>query len=224
MIIEEKYNWARTNWTIQKPNTIDIHHALSPNCTAQDVHRWHLANGWKGIAYHYFVRKDGSVHRGRQEIHEGGGLMGAENKGKIDICLEGCYTDYAVNGKVLTEKVVPQAQLDALVWLVNDIKTRWVIEAVKRHADYASAKKEGKDCPGKYFPWAAFIELLDSPLARLRQVYQDADNISPWAREAVLWAYDNGIMQGDGVNFNPRHLLTREEEAVIAYRSRNNPA
>ena len=57
-IIEENYKWARTNWTIQKPDTIDIHHALCPTCTAQDVHKWHLANGWKGIAYHYFVRKD----------------------------------------------------------------------------------------------------------------------------------------------------------------------
>ena len=215
MIIEETYKWARTNWTIQKPDTIDIHHALSPNCTAQDVHRWHLANGWKGIAYHYFVRKSGAIHRGRQEIHEGGGLQGSENKNKIEICLEGCYTDYVVNGKVLTEKVVPQAQMDALVWLINDIKTRWAIETVKRHADYASAKKEGKDCPGKYFPWNAFIERLDSSLAKLRKVYQDADEIAPWAQEAVLWAYNNKIMQGDGSSFNPKEPLTRQQAAVL---------
>lgn len=214
-IIEEKYNWARTNWTIQKPDTIDIHHALCPTCTAQDVHRWHLDNGWKGIAYHYFIRKNGEIHRGRQEIHEGGGLQGSENKNKIDICLEGCYTDYAVNGKVLTEKVVPQAQLDALIWLVNDIKKRWTIEAVKKHADYPSAQKEGKDCPGKYFPWERFIDLLSDPLTRLRKVYQDADEIAPWAQEAVLWAYDKGIMQGDGSNFNPKEPLTRQQAAVL---------
>jgi len=157
-IIEETYKWARTNFTTQKPNTIDIHHALSPNCTAQDVHRWHLDKGWKGIAYHYFIRKDGSVYRGRQENHVGGGLLGSENKNKIEICLEGCYTDYVdKNGKVLTEKTVPEAQLTALIWLCNDIKTRWDIKSIKKHADYPSAKLEGKDCPGKYFPWNQFI-------------------------------------------------------------------
>lgn len=156
-IIEETYNWARTNFTAQKPNTIDIHHALCPNCTAQDIHRWHLDNGWKGIAYHYFIRKDGSVYRGRQENHVGGGLLGSENKNKIEICLEGCYTDY----KNLTEKVVPEAQLTALIWLCNDIKTRWAIKAIKKHADYPSAKQEGKDCPGKYFPWDKFLNEVD---------------------------------------------------------------
>ncbi len=206
-IIEEKYNWARTNWTTQTPNTIDIHHALSPNCTAQDVHRWHLDNGWMGIAYHYFIRKDGSIYRGRQENHKGGHLMGSENNNTIGICLEGCYTDY----KNLTEKTVPEIQMAALTWLCNDIKTRWSIKAIKRHADYPSAK----DCPGKYFPWNTFISLLDSPIVKLRKVYQDADEIAPWAQEAVLWAYNNKIMQGDGSRFNPKEPLTRQQAAVL---------
>lgn len=214
-IIEEKYNWARTNWTTQTPNTIDIHHALCPTCTAQDVHRWHLDNGWKGIAYHYFIRKSGAIHRGRQEIHEGGGLMGAENKGKIDICLEGCYTDYISNGKDLTEKKVPQSQMTALLELVTDIKTRWNIVAIKKHADYPSAIKDGKDCPGKYFPWERFMAQLNDPIFRLREIYQDADQIAPWAQEAVLWAYDKGIMQGDGSSFNPKEPLTRQQAAVL---------
>lgn len=169
-IIEETYKWARTNFTTQKPNTIDIHHALSPNCTAQDVHRWHLDKGWKGIAYHYFIRKDGSVYRGRQENHVGGGLLGSENNGKIEICLEGCYTDYVdKRGNVLTEKTVPETQLTALIWLCNDIKTRWTIKAIKKHADYPSAKQEGKDCPGKYFPWDKFLSEVDSMVVKIQK-------------------------------------------------------
>jgi N-acetyl-anhydromuramyl-L-alanine amidase AmpD len=152
-IIEEKYAWARTNFTTQKPDTIVIHHALSPKCTAQDIHRWHLDRGWMGIAYHYFVRKDGSVYRGRQETHKGGHLLGDENNNTLGICLEGCYTDYGS----LTEKTVPETQIQALIELCNDIKKRWTIKAIKRHADYVSAQKEGKDCPGKYFPWVVFL-------------------------------------------------------------------
>lgn len=216
-IIEENYKWARTNWTIQKPNTIDIHHALSPNCTAQDVHRWHLDRGWKGIAYHYFIRKDGSIYRGRQENHEGGGLLGNENKNKIEICLEGCYTDYAVNGKVLTEKTVPQAQLDALIWLVNDIKKRWTIEAVKRHADYPSAKKGGKDCPGKYFPWSRFIESLGD-----RNLFNDIQG--HYAEKYIKAVGKAGLMVGDGNgNFEPDSPLTRAQLAIVLCKALNLP-
>mgnify|MGYP000902478977 CR=1 FL=1 len=156
IIINELYNWARTNFVTQTPDTIVLHHALSPSCTAQDVHRWHLDRGWMGIAYHYFIRKDGSIYRGRQEIHQGGGLYGNENTGAIQICLEGCYTDYGS----LTEKAVPQVQMNALVELCHDILQRQNIKAIKRHADYDSAKKESKDCPGKYFPWANFLQRI----------------------------------------------------------------
>jgi N-acetyl-anhydromuramyl-L-alanine amidase AmpD len=155
-IIEEKYAWRSQNFKTNKPDTIVIHHALSPRCTAQDVHRWHLARGWQGIAYHYFVRKDGTVYRGRQETQVGGHLLGSENDNTIGICLEGCYTDY----KKLTEKTVPEAQMNALVELCSDIKTRWNIKVIRRHADFPSAQKEGKDCPGKYFPWAEFLQEL----------------------------------------------------------------
>jgi N-acetylmuramoyl-L-alanine amidase len=173
-IIEEQYKWARTNFTIQEPDAIVIHHALSPNCAAQDIHKWHLANDWKGIAYHYFIRKDGTIYRGRQERQVGGGLYGSENNGKIQICLEGCYTDY----KNLTEKTVPEAQLTALIWLCNDIKTRWDIKVIKKHADYPSAKSEGKDCPGKYFPWERFMNQLSNPVAEYKVIIQKHCNFS----------------------------------------------
>jgi N-acetyl-anhydromuramyl-L-alanine amidase AmpD len=168
-IIEEKYSWARTNFATNKPDTIVIHHALSPSCTAQDIHRWHLDQGWAGFAYHYFIRKDGSIYRGRQETWVGGHLLGSENNNTIGICLEGCYTDY---GR-LTEKAIPEAQMKSLVEICNDIKTRWNINGIKRHADYDSAKKNNKDCPGKYFPWAEFIKRIGGDNMTVSDVWKD---------------------------------------------------
>lgn len=168
-IIEEKYAWRPgSTFTTHKPDTIVIHHALYPNCTAQDIHRWHLNNGWKGIAYHYYIRKNGLIYRGRQEHHQGGHLLGSENKNAIGICLEGVYTDY----KNLTEKSVPEVQLAALVWLCNDIKTRWNIKSIKRHADYPSAINEEKDCPGRYFPWNRFMAMISDPNAVYKHIIQ----------------------------------------------------
>lgn len=160
-ILETMFMWARTNFAKNKPDTIVIHHAAHPNCTAQDVHNWHIARGWKGIAYHYFIRKDGSVYRGRQEIHQGGHLLGSENKNTIGVCLEGHYDK---------EKTVPEAQMHALLRLCSDIETRWKIKAYKRHADYQSAKKEKKLCPGVYFPWQKFIDEMQ--IRRYRRTIQ----------------------------------------------------
>lgn len=52
-------------------------------------------------------------------------------------------------------------------------------------------------------------------LVELRSIYKDADAISPWARESVLWVYKHGLMSGDGMRFAPQEPLTREQAAVI---------
>lgn len=161
-IIEESYNWANTNFKKHKPDTIVIHHAEVAICTAQQVHGWHINRGWKGMAYHYFVRKDGSIFRGRQENQRGGHLLSAENNNTLGICLEGNYDK---------EKVVPEAQIQALIWLCSDIETRWKIKAYRKHADYKSAKNVHKLCPGVYFPWDKFISEVE--LNRNKAIIQE---------------------------------------------------
>lgn len=45
-----------------------IHHtgnAVDDDMSARQIHRSHKNNGWTGIGYHYVVRKDGSIERGR---------------------------------------------------------------------------------------------------------------------------------------------------------------
>ena len=50
-----------------KPNKIILHHAEASSCTVYDIHNWHIKNGWTGIGYHYFIRKDGNIYKGRPE-------------------------------------------------------------------------------------------------------------------------------------------------------------
>jgi len=166
-LIEEKYTWANTRVTRNKPDTIVVHHAEASTCTAQDIHRWHLSRGWKGIAYHYLIRKDGSIYRGRKEEWEGGHLLGRENKNTIGICLEGNYD---------AEKNVPAVQVRALVELCRDIRTRWNIKDVRRHADYPSTTKT---CPGKYFPWAEVVIEFHKDVIQDRCKFSDPDGV--WA-------------------------------------------
>ncbi len=160
------------------PEHIIIHHALKSNCTVHDVHRWHLNNGWNGIGYHYFINKKGIVFRGRQD-HQSGAHAPPLNRRSLGICLEGCYQEY----KNETDRVVPQAQLEALITLVKLLMNRHdiPIEKVQPHSDYSS-----KLCPGNYFPWDKFIYILggESELEDYAVIYFNLDDFPAACRLA----------------------------------------
>ncbi len=155
-IIDPKLQFRYALSFTNNPVVILIHHALHYKCTVQDVHSWHLSNGWEGFGYHYFISRDGKAYKGRPE-NAVGAHEPAVNKNSIGICLEGCYQDYVVNGVIFTQKIVPQVQLDTLELLTKDIQSRRSIPVtqVKRHSDYSH-----KLCPGNYFPWFDFINKL----------------------------------------------------------------
>jgi len=134
------------------PEWIIIHHALKKTCSIQDVHNWHLNNGWAGCGYHYFIKKDGTIQKGRNEEWNGVHTKG-KNLESIGICLEGCYQDY---GKQ-TDYKAPEAQLKSLITLTKDIQNRYNIEddKVAKHAKFAN-----KLCPGNYFQWEEYKERL----------------------------------------------------------------
>ena len=48
-------------------DAIIIHHVGNTNrdVSAAEIHRWHQNNGWSGIGYHFVIRKDGTIERGR---------------------------------------------------------------------------------------------------------------------------------------------------------------
>ena len=56
--------------------------------SAADIDRWHRAKGWKGIGYHYVVRRDGSVETGRPLERIGSHCL-YHNEHSIGICYEG---------------------------------------------------------------------------------------------------------------------------------------
>ena len=116
---------------------IILHHAEASHCTAADIHRWHLNNGWAGAGYHFLVRKDGSIYRLRPENKVGSHAKGA-NSNSIGICFEGAY---------MTE-TMPQAQINAGKELVAYLKSKYGISKVQRHSDVYPTS-----CPGTNFPF-----------------------------------------------------------------------
>ena len=116
---------------------IILHHAEASHCTAADIHRWHLNNGWAGAGYHFLVRKDGSIYRLRPENKVGSHAKGA-NSNSISICFEGAY---------MTE-TMPDEQKEAGKELVAYLKEKYGISKVQRHSDVYPTS-----CPGTNFPF-----------------------------------------------------------------------
>lgn len=120
-------------------NRIILHHAEATSCTPEQIHQWHLANGWSGAGYHFLVRKSGEVYRLRPEDKVGAHASGA-NSDSIGICFEGRYQS----------ETMPQAQIDAGRELVAHLKGKYGVSKVLRHKDVCST-----DCPGANFPFDA---------------------------------------------------------------------
>lgn len=118
------------------PDCIILHHAEASSCTMQDIHQWHLANGWIGCGYHFLVRKDGNIYRGRPESAIGAHCPNY-NSHSIGICAEGEY---------MTE-TMPQIQKEAIIELGIYIKNKYSINTIYRHGDVYET-----DCCGVNYP------------------------------------------------------------------------
>lgn len=71
---------------------IVIHHIGNTNAdvSAAEVHQWHLNRGWSGIGYHFLIRKDGTVERGRPLDTMGAHAEG-ENNHTVGINIVGNF-------------------------------------------------------------------------------------------------------------------------------------
>ena len=93
-ILETNLEFAKE---LSERNTTDmivIHHTgcNDIDASAEQIHQWHLSapNYWAGIGYHFVIRKDGTVERGRPEWAIGSHAYG-ENSHTIGIHLSGDF-------------------------------------------------------------------------------------------------------------------------------------
>lgn len=138
-IIEKTYRWNGTLARRGVTRRIILHHAAAVTCSADQIHAWHLANGWSGIGYHFFVRKDGTVYRGRPEDTVGA-HAGGSNSDSIGVCFEGSFD----------KEEMPAVQRRAGTELVAYLKRKYGVTTVQRHSDVNAT-----GCPGTHFPFGA---------------------------------------------------------------------
>lgn len=223
-IIETNWNWKSGLSRRAKTNVIVLHHAAAHTCTAQQIDNWHKGNGWSGIGYHFFIRKDGSIYRGRPEWAVGAHASG-RNSDTIGVCVEGNYEE---------EKTMPQAQKDAVKEVLRYLKGKYPKAELKGHRDVGAT-----GCPGKYYPMSEMVnyfnnESEEEPMTAEERtkfnelvnivselqisvdklanpmIYNYIDkNMPEYARPTVQKLVDKGYLQGDDGGLNLTDDLLR---------------
>lgn len=75
----------------KRTDFIVIHCSATPpnmDIGAKEIDRWHRAQGWLKIGYHYIIRRDGTVEVGR-DVNEPGAHAQGFNERSIGICMVG---------------------------------------------------------------------------------------------------------------------------------------
>lgn len=112
------------------PPTLDIGRA--------EIDRWHRQLGWLMIGYHYIIRRDGTIEKGRDEAVPGSHVAGY-NANSVGVCLVG-----GVDAKGNPQQNYTPAQYAALTKLLRELKARYPHAEVLGHRDFP---KVAKACP-----------------------------------------------------------------------------
>ncbi len=126
---------------------IVIHHTGSVkdvDVSAAQIHEMHKSNGWAGIGYHFVIRKDGTIERGRPEWAIGSHAQG-HNSNSIGIHLCGDF-----NAAKPTDKQIESAAL-----LIANLTHNYNISCDRNHiighdeCYVGVGKTDGAGCPGR---------------------------------------------------------------------------
>jgi len=142
-IIEKTYK-INGNLSIRNSTErIILHHAAASQCSSDDIDKWHKQKDYSCIGYHFFIRKNGTIYRGRQENAIGAHAY-QNNYNSIGICFEGDFE----------KEQMTDAQVEAGKELVAYLKNKYNISKVQKHSDVNNTS-----CPGRNF---RFDEIANS--------------------------------------------------------------
>lgn len=106
---------------MRKINLIILHCSASGHAKHDDISvikKWHLKRGFNDVGYHYFIKTDGTLQKGREEKKQGAHCKG-KNRNSIGICLHG-----------LDASDFTEAQLNTAARVIMDINSRYPDEPI----------------------------------------------------------------------------------------------
>lgn len=109
---------------------------------AAEIDRWHRQRGWLGIGYHFVIRRDGTVEKGR-DLYQAGAHAVGYNDRSVAICMVGGIHETEMQGRwPKPEDNFTEAQWEALDTLVDQMQATFPGAKVIGHNEVAD-----KACP-----------------------------------------------------------------------------
>ena len=183
-IINTNLNFKQMD-TRSSTQRIILHHAAAKKCSAEDIHRWHLNNGWSGAGYHFLVRKDGTIYRLRPEDKVGAHAYGA-NYDSLGICFEGDYK----------EEIMQEEEIKAGRELVNFLKNKYGINTVQVHKNVNAT-----NCPGDNFPFD--------------QIANETGESKPSKEKGKIATIQTSLNEKYGLNISVDNIYGNETKKVL---------
>lgn len=159
------------------PSMLIVHHleAEGPNWTVEQIHNMHVCeNGWSAIGYHYYIRLDGYVYKGRPDKAIGAHCQGC-NSNTLGISFEGNYD---------VREEMPEAQFNAWCELYSYLIDRYGNMPVYGHRDNPNTPGSS-ECPGANFP-----------LDKVKEGYIVNKHHQGWNRNKKGWWYCTSLEDG----------------------------
>lgn len=115
--------------------SIIVHCSASPDYMdigASTIRNWHKARGWSDIGYHYVVRRNGEIEKGRPDARIGAHARGANSK-SIGVVWVG------------TNNLAPE-QEKSLISLIHYLMGKYNVK-IENVLGHCEAVKTSKTCP-----------------------------------------------------------------------------
>ncbi|WP_099716737.1 peptidoglycan recognition family protein, partial [Clostridium sp. LS] len=142
-----------------------------PQWTVEAIHHMHQTEPqfmFAGIGYHYYIRLDGSVYKGRPDNAIGAHCQGC-NTNTLGIAFEGNYDNR-------TE--MPDAQFNAWCELKSYLYNKYGNMPV-----YGHREKGSSECPGANFP-----------LEKVRNANVSPSRVIGWNKDNTGWWYCTDVV------------------------------
>ena len=101
-----------------------------------EIREWHQARGFRDVGYHFVIRRDGTLEKGRG-LYEVGAHEPKVNRSSVAVCLVG-----GVDDNMQPEDNFTEAQDVALLDLLEELCSIFPQARIAGHRDFAN-----KACP-----------------------------------------------------------------------------
>jgi N-acetylmuramoyl-L-alanine amidase len=93
----------------------------------KEIDKWHKQRGWSGIGYHYIIRRNGDIEKGR-DVERVGAHVRGHNYDSIGVCWVGGRSDNNTPEDNRTEE-----QKKELKKLVSELKEKYKAKVFGHH-------------------------------------------------------------------------------------------